>query len=146
MRFFLHFFIIEMNILIGFWNYGSLARVLKSSYCIETKCLSTNYGLLNLWSLKLISLTSLNSVGFEIFTAVIMKSIIFWDMTPCSRCVLTYVSVEHITAIFRVEVISSAKPNKRYVPQKRWLKLNGLHGVISQKMILLYYQYCLKVA
>jgi hypothetical protein len=23
-------------------------------------------------------------VGFEVFTAVIMKSIIFWDTTPCS--------------------------------------------------------------
>jgi hypothetical protein len=23
-------------------------------------------------------------VGFEVFTAVVMKSIIFWDMTPCS--------------------------------------------------------------
>jgi hypothetical protein len=26
----------------------------------------------------------LNYVGFEVFTAVVMKSIIFWDMTPCS--------------------------------------------------------------
>jgi hypothetical protein len=27
-------------------------------------------------------------VGFEVFTAVVMKSIIFWDVTPCSllRC------------------------------------------------------------
>jgi hypothetical protein len=24
-------------------------------------------------------------VGFEVFTAVVMKSIIFWDMTPCSQ-------------------------------------------------------------
>jgi hypothetical protein len=23
-------------------------------------------------------------VGFEVFTAVVMKSIIFWDITPCS--------------------------------------------------------------
>jgi hypothetical protein len=23
-------------------------------------------------------------VGFEVFTAVILKSIIFWDITPCS--------------------------------------------------------------
>jgi hypothetical protein len=23
-------------------------------------------------------------VGFEVFTAAVMKSIIFWDMTPCS--------------------------------------------------------------
>jgi hypothetical protein len=25
-----------------------------------------------------------NCVGFEVFTAVVMKSIIFWDMTLCS--------------------------------------------------------------
>jgi hypothetical protein len=25
-----------------------------------------------------------NYGGFEIFTAVVMKSIIIWDMTPCS--------------------------------------------------------------
>jgi hypothetical protein len=24
------------------------------------------------------------TVGFEVFTAVVMKSVIFWDMTPCS--------------------------------------------------------------
>jgi hypothetical protein len=44
-----------------------------------------------------------NNVGFEVFTALVMKSIIFWDMTPC--CPLR-------------------------------VQLNGLHGVISQKMIL----------
>jgi hypothetical protein len=25
-----------------------------------------------------------NRVGFEVFTAVVLKSIFFWDMTPCS--------------------------------------------------------------
>jgi hypothetical protein len=25
-----------------------------------------------------------HSVGFEVFTAVVLKSIFFWDMTPCS--------------------------------------------------------------
>jgi hypothetical protein len=41
--------------------------------------------------------------------------------------------------IFRVEEIGSANQQadgKQYVPPKRRLKLNGLHGVISQKMIL----------
>jgi hypothetical protein len=28
--------------------------------------------------------TRYNYVGFEVFTAVVMKNIIFWDMTPCS--------------------------------------------------------------
>jgi hypothetical protein len=40
-------------------------------------------------------------VGFEVFTAVVMKNTIFWDITPCSQ-----------------------------------LTLNGLHSVISQKMVL----------
>jgi hypothetical protein len=30
------------------------------------------------------SLTILINVGFEVFTAVVLKSIIFWNMTPCS--------------------------------------------------------------
>jgi hypothetical protein len=29
-------------------------------------------------------------VGFEVFTAVVMKSIIFWDMTPCSQLSCTW--------------------------------------------------------
>jgi hypothetical protein len=45
---------------------------------------------------------------FEVFTAVVMKSIIFWDMTPCSPLSLTDVSEEHIASIFRVEEIGSA--------------------------------------
>jgi hypothetical protein len=32
-----------------------------------------------------ITQTVMYYVGFEVFTAVVMKSIIFWDMTPCSR-------------------------------------------------------------
>jgi hypothetical protein len=28
--------------------------------------------------------TRVDDVGLEVFTAVVMKSIIFWDMTPCS--------------------------------------------------------------
>jgi hypothetical protein len=34
-------------------------------------------------------------VGFEVLTAVIIKSLIFWDVTD--------VSEEHATSIFRVE-------------------------------------------
>jgi hypothetical protein len=56
-----------------------------------------------------------------------MKSINFWDITPCSP-LSTDVLEEHIASIFRVEEISSAR-NKHS-------KLNGLHGVISQKLIL----------
>jgi hypothetical protein len=30
------------------------------------------------------SLNTRDFVGFEVFTAVVLKSIIFWDMMPCS--------------------------------------------------------------
>jgi hypothetical protein len=29
-------------------------------------------------------LNNMGYVGFEVFTAVVLKSITFWDMTPCS--------------------------------------------------------------
>jgi hypothetical protein len=45
-------------------------------------------------------------VGFEVFTAVVLKSIFFWDMTPCSA----------LSGIRRSS--------------------DALHGVISQKKIL----------
>jgi hypothetical protein len=48
-------------------------------------------------------------VGFEVPTAVVMKSSILWDTTPCS-------------------------PLK--VPLKRLLTFNGIHGVIFQKIVL----------
>jgi hypothetical protein len=56
--------------------------------------------------------------------------------------VSTDISEEHIASIFRVDEISSARNtskqagDKRYVPPKRRLTLNRLHGVTSQKMIL----------
>jgi hypothetical protein len=43
-------------------------------------------------------------VGFEVFTAMIMKSIIFWDVvTPCSLLDAADVLEEHIASSFRVE-------------------------------------------
>jgi hypothetical protein len=97
-------------------------------------------------------------VGFEVFTAVVMKSIIFWDMTPCSllsfnRCFGgTYrlhlqglrsrfsksASKQLATYLLAGLLNLLLQPWKwrRYVPPKRRLKLNGLHGVIFQKMIL----------
>jgi hypothetical protein len=55
--------------------------------------------------------------------------------------VSTDVSEKHIASIFRVEEIISAINQeasrwRRYVFPKRWLTFNGLHGVISQKLIL----------
>jgi hypothetical protein len=61
------------------WQVGIL--ILKKTQ--ETKC-----GLQTVaeWSMCTagLSLTIARDVGFEVFTAVVLKSIIFWDMTPCS--------------------------------------------------------------
>jgi hypothetical protein len=48
------------------------------------------------------------------------------------RRVSTDISEEHIASIFRVEEISSAKTSK----QAGGKQLDGLHDVISQKIIL----------
>jgi hypothetical protein len=42
-------------------------------------------------------------VGFKVLTAVVMKTTIFWDISPCSPLKSTGVSEEHIASIFRVE-------------------------------------------
>jgi hypothetical protein len=47
-------------------------------------------------------------VGFEVLTAVVVKTTIFWDITPCSL-LSTDVSEEHIASIFRVKRISSVR-------------------------------------
>jgi hypothetical protein len=41
--------------------------------------------------------------GFDVLRAVIMKSSIFWDITPYTPFKLTDVSEEHVVSIFRVE-------------------------------------------
>jgi hypothetical protein len=92
-----------------------------------------------------------------------MKSTIFWDITPCgplsvNRCfegtyrlhlqdrknklskkpawkqVASFHAGYFLSLFFRPWIW------RRYVPPNRRLTLNGLHGVISQKMVL-YYQF-----
>jgi hypothetical protein len=46
---------------------------------------------------------SYNNVGFQVLTAVVMKSTIFWDITQCSPLKSTDVSEEHIASIFSVK-------------------------------------------
>jgi hypothetical protein len=55
-------------------------------------------------------------------TKNIMKSTIFWDITPCSP--------------LNGQLIFRPWRWRRYVPPKRRLTLNGLHGVISEKIVL----------
>jgi hypothetical protein len=42
-------------------------------------------------------------IGSEVLTAVVMKSTIFWDITPCSPLKATDVSEEHVASIFGAE-------------------------------------------
>jgi hypothetical protein len=74
-----------------------------------------------------------------------MKSIIFWNMTPCSPLSFNRISEEHIASSKQnatcllaglLNLLFRPWRWRRYVPPKRRLKLNGLHGVTSQKMIL----------
>jgi hypothetical protein len=61
-----------------------------------------------------------NWYGFEVFTAVVMKSIIFWDMAPCSPLSFNRRFGEHIASIVRVEEIASTNQRaSRY--QAEWM-------------------------
>jgi hypothetical protein len=79
-------------------------------------------------------------VGFEVFTAVVMNSIL-WGMTPCSllSCNRRFGGTFCLPSAylwFLLKLFLRPWRWKQYVPPKRRLKLNGLHCVISQKMIL----------
>jgi hypothetical protein len=90
-------------------------------------------------------------VGFEVLTAVVMKSTVFWDITPCSPLKVNR----------RFEETSSSGSNKPskipivispsrwylarvfrpwrwrwHVPPKRRLTLSRLHSSVPQKMAL----------
>jgi hypothetical protein len=81
--------------------------------------------------------------GFEVLTAVVMKSSIFWDITSCSpfkanrrfggKCRLCFLSVWCWLLAWPI-----FKPWRwrRHVPPKRRLTFNGLHGIIFKKMEL----------
>jgi hypothetical protein len=79
----------------------------------------------------------------QLGTTLSLKSTIFRDITPCSLLSVnprfggTY---RLLATCFHVGFLLSLFFRlwrwRRYVPQKHWLTLNGLHGVISQKMVL----------
>jgi hypothetical protein len=60
-----------------------------------------------------------------------LKSIIFWDMMPCSL-----LSCNLPDCLFLLKLFLRPWRWRWYVAPKRRLQLNRLHGVISQKMIL----------
>jgi hypothetical protein len=64
-----------------------------------------------------------------------MKSTIFWDITPCSP-LSVYRRFRGAYCQYQKNKFSE-KPAWKQVPPKRRLTLNALHGVSSQKMVLL---------
>jgi hypothetical protein len=77
-------------------------------------------------------------VGFEVFTAVVMKYIISWDMTLCSLSSFSrrFGGKYRLHLQGRRNKFSKNQLASRWPPPKHRLKLDELHGVISQKMIL----------
>jgi hypothetical protein len=83
---------------------------------------------------------SMNVFLWRVSSSGIWRRVVCW--------VATDVSEEHIASIFRVEACHLLTcwfllklflwpwRGRRYVPPKRRLQLNRLHGVISQKMVL----------
>jgi hypothetical protein len=95
--------------------------------------------------------TSQTNVGFEVYTAVVMKSIIFWDMMPCSPLSFNrrFGGTSPSSGLSPAYLLVSCwtyfldPDDGGDVPPKRRLALNGLHSVISQKMILFISDKCL---
>jgi hypothetical protein len=104
---------------------------------------------------------NLNLVGFEVLTAAVMKIIIFWDITPCSPLKVNWRFGRTFRLLLQGRGISQSRNQReaggkqsspchllhawlifppsrwrRYVPPKRRLTSNRLHGVISQKIDL----------
>jgi hypothetical protein len=68
------------------------------------------------------------NVGFEVLTAVVMKSSTFWDIMSCSQLICYLLS-----PWFLARLILRPWRYRRYVPPKRRLTFSGLHDVMSQK-------------
>jgi hypothetical protein len=91
------------------------------------------------WNVKVIE----NYGGFEVPTAVVMKSSLFWDITPFSPLKVNRRSGEtrrlHLQgrriSQARTRIKAGGKESLAVLP-KRLLTFNGLHCVICQKMEL----------
>jgi hypothetical protein len=92
------------------------------------------------FSLQPLFLQSLSVVGFEVITAVVMKTPIFSDITPCSLleagsklcfgcCLLLLVSCLPYSSILKMEVTYSSETSVIF---------SGLHAVISLKTELFF--------
>jgi hypothetical protein len=64
---------------------------------------------MGVFSLIFIPLTSSTFLGYEVLSAVAMKSQVFWNIKQTSSVKLERSFEEHIVSIFRVEYKSSKK-------------------------------------
>jgi hypothetical protein len=84
-------------------------------------------------------------VGTEVLTVVVVKSTIFWVITPYTPLKVNrrFGGTYHLhlqgqsTSREICQSESRWKAEQNDVPPKRRLALNGLYGVISQKMVFL---------
>jgi hypothetical protein len=70
----------------------------------------------------------LKAVGFEVFTAVVLKSIIFWDITPCSPLSCTRRSSETSG--------TTQRTTRRHIPEDDTLHLESRLSVKFQLIFL----------
>jgi hypothetical protein len=83
---------------------------------------------------------SVMNAGLEVLSAVVMKTAVFWDITPCSPLKVnrrfggTYLLHLQGPRISRARYQRESR--KRCVPPKRRLNFSGLYGVIFQKTVL----------
>jgi hypothetical protein len=70
-----------------------------------------------------------------------LKSIIFWDITPCSPLKVNrpfevkYGRISHLLSGLYLALLIRPWWWRRYFPPKRRFTFNGLHGVIFQKIV-----------
>jgi hypothetical protein len=91
------------------------------------------------------------TVGFEVLTAVVMKSSVFWDKTPCSLVKVNWCFGETYRLHLQGRRVKQARNQheagwrgRLYVPPKHQLTLTRLHGIISQKTELFKQTSCLQ--
>jgi hypothetical protein len=77
-----------------------------------------------------------DKVGFEVLIAVVMKSTIFWDITPCSP--LKASSACHLLSRWFLLGLFFDPEGESNVPPRHWLTFSRPQGVISQKTVPLW--------
>jgi hypothetical protein len=78
--------------------------------------------------------TNLTPRNFKFQTSYPLKSTILWDIAPCSPC--SHCACHLLSRWFLAQLIFWPWRWRTYDPPKRWLTSNGLHGVITQKVVL----------